>query len=99
MKRGRPAMRNDFRESILGVLGGYEYPVTVTTVKKLLDARRTHPCGWDTVRKYLNELAEERLVLRGQIPHTEHETVGGEILDVDPFSPIQHVAHARDHPA
>ena len=68
MKRGRPSMREQYRQDILSVLGGYQYPATASTVKKLLDQRRIKPCGWDTVQKYLNELAQERLVLRQALP-------------------------------
>jgi len=31
-------------------------------------AGRQRPCGWDTVNKYLNELASERLILRQALP-------------------------------
>ena len=68
MKRGRPSAREEFRREILKVLGGYQYPATISTVKGLLDARRLQPCGWDTVQKYLQELAEERLILRQALP-------------------------------
>jgi len=70
MKRGRPAMREEFRRDILNVLGEgqYGYPATATRVKRLLDARRMQKCGWDTVRKYLDELVAERLVLRQALP-------------------------------
>jgi hypothetical protein len=68
MRRGRPAAREEFRREILKALGGYQYPATISTVKGLLDARRLRPCGWDTVQKYLQELAEERLILRQTLP-------------------------------
>ena len=68
MKRGRPALREYFRREILTVLGDGPYPVTALTVKRQLDTRRLRPCGWHTVRKYLDELAEERLVLRQALP-------------------------------
>ena len=68
MKRGRPAAREEFRREILKALGGYQYPATISTVKGLLDARRLRPCGWDTVQKYLQELADERLILQQVLP-------------------------------
>ncbi len=68
MKRGRPSKREEFRESILSALGGYEHPVTISSIKRLVDARRMRPCGWNTTRKYLNELVAERLVLRQSLP-------------------------------
>ena len=70
MKRGRPAMRAEFRREILNVLGHgqYEYSATASAVRHLLEARRMRKCGWDTVRKYLDELAAERLVLRQALP-------------------------------
>jgi hypothetical protein len=68
MRRGRPAAREEFRREILRALGGYQYPATISTVKGLLDARRMRPCGWDTVQKYLQELADERLILQQVLP-------------------------------
>jgi len=61
-------MRQEFRREILDVLGGYQYPATASTIKRLLDQRRMRPCGWRTVQKYLHELAAERLVLRQALP-------------------------------
>jgi hypothetical protein len=63
-------MREEFRREILNVLGGYQYPATVSTVKRLLDQRRMQPCGRDTVRKYLSELTEDQLVIRQALPTT-----------------------------
>jgi len=68
MKRGRPARQEEFRREILEVLHSYQYPATISTVKGLLDARRLHPCGWHTVRKYLQVLTAERLVHRDALP-------------------------------
>ena len=68
MKRGRPASQEEFRREILEILHNYQYPATISTVKGLLDARRLHPCGWHTVRKYLQELTAERLVHRDALP-------------------------------
>ena len=68
MRGGRPAMRGHFRGLILTVLADNPYPVTATSVKQMLDERRPRRCGWDTVRKYLDELVEDRLVLRQQLP-------------------------------
>jgi len=61
-------MGGHFRGQILAVLDDAPYPVTATSVKRMLDERRLRRCGWDTVRKYLEELAAERLVLRQQLP-------------------------------
>jgi len=68
MRRGRPAMRDEFRQEILEVLSDTPYPVTVTTIKKKLDQRRPRPCGRDTVHKYIQELVTDRLVLRRPLP-------------------------------
>jgi len=68
MKRGRPSMREEFRRDILSVLGVYQYPATASTVKRLLDSRRIHPCSWVTIDKYLRELVAEHLVLRQVLP-------------------------------
>ena len=71
MKRGRPSSREEYRREILEVLCGYQYPATTTTVKGLLDGQRLHPSSWHTVRKYLQELAVDRLVCRDTLP-AEH---------------------------
>ena len=71
MKRGRPSMREHFREEILNILADGECPLTVSCVKRFLGARRSRPCGWHTVRRYLDELAAERLVLRQVLPTEE----------------------------
>jgi len=68
MRRGRPAMRGYFRREILNVLVDGQYPATATTVRRLINARRVKPCDWHTVRKYLEELVVERLVLRQALP-------------------------------
>jgi len=61
-------MREELRGQILNALADGEYPVTANSVKRLLDARRARRCGWHTVRKYLEELSAERLVLRQPLP-------------------------------
>jgi len=68
MRRGRPSAREDFRREILAALAGHPYPATASTIKRLLDGQRLRPCGWDTVRKYLTELAGERLVVQQTLP-------------------------------
>ena len=68
MKRGRPAMRQQFRQQILEALGEVRYPATVTTVRRRIQNRTDRSCGYDTVHKYLEELVSERLVLRQALP-------------------------------
>ena len=68
MKRGRPAMREQCRREILNVLADYRYPVTASTVMRLVEELRGRPLGWHTARKYLEELVAERLVLRQPLP-------------------------------
>lgn len=68
MKSGRPAMRGQFREDILQALADHEHPATITGLKRRIESRRGRPCGWETVRKYLDELVTERLVLRQTLP-------------------------------
>jgi len=61
-------VRERLRRQILEVLGGYEHPLTVSSTKQLIDRRSNGSCSWHTVRKYLDELAGERLVLRQALP-------------------------------
>jgi len=68
MRRGGPSAAGEVRRDILAALAGYQYPATAGTVKRLVDRRRPVPCGWDTVRKYLDELVAERLVLSQALP-------------------------------
>ena len=68
MKHGRPAMREHFRHEILEALQQLPYPVTVSTIRHLVEARSAQRSGWDTIQKYLEELVAERLVLRQPLP-------------------------------
>ena len=68
MKRGRPPVREEFRREILDVLSCHRYPATASTVKRILDGRRMRRTGWDTLQKYLAELADDRLILRQSLP-------------------------------
>jgi len=68
MKGGRPPVREEFRREILDALSFCKYPATASTVKRILDGRRIRRTGWDTVHKYLAELADDRLILRQSLP-------------------------------
>ena len=63
-RRGRPALKITFREQISNTLSQYPYPVTAGTIQKVLAQTGAPRVSWGTIRKYLEELAAEGLVVR-----------------------------------
>lgn len=68
MRRGRPSLRTASRQGISEVLRRHPYPVTVQTVHQELSAIASGPGSWNTVRKYLDELAADGVVIRQVLP-------------------------------
>jgi len=68
LKRGRPALRSTFKERIADLLSRYPYPVTVRTVQLALLKAGRESAHWCTVKKYLEELAEEGYINRQLLP-------------------------------
>ena len=68
MKRGRPALRATFREGISNTLSQYTYPVTIQTIRKALLKTATRPGSFDTIKKYLEELTADGIVIRQPRP-------------------------------
>ena len=61
-------MRAYFRQEIVTLLNASRYPVTTHTVRKSLESKRGKPGSWHTVRKYLHQLSDERIVCRQALP-------------------------------
>ena len=53
-----------FREKISNTLSQYPYPISAGTIQQVLAQAGAHQGSWGTIRKYLEELAAEGLVLR-----------------------------------
>jgi len=70
LKRGRPALRSTFKAQINALLASYPFPVTTRTVQKRLSTEG-RVGSWHTIRKYLDELAEEGVVIKQQLPVTD----------------------------
>ena len=68
MRGGRPSMRAYFRQEIVTLLNASQYPVTTHTLRKSLESKRGKPGSWHTVRKYLYQLSDERIVCRQVLP-------------------------------
>jgi Fe2+ or Zn2+ uptake regulation protein len=68
MRRGRPSLRTASRQSISEVLRRHPYPVTVQTVHQDLVRSASGPGSWNTVRKYLDDLASDGVVIRQVLP-------------------------------
>ena len=56
-----------FREKISNTLSQYPYPVSAGTIQQALAQAGALQVSWGTIRKYLEELAAEGLVLRQSI--------------------------------
>jgi len=61
-------MENYYREQILNRLRSHRYPMTVGTVAKLITQGTGCPCGWNTIRRYMDKLAEQGVVRRQALP-------------------------------
>jgi len=68
MKRGRPSLRQTVRTRVSHVLRQTPYPVTVRTIQKSMTKPYMRPAHWCTIKKYLDELAEEGIVIRQVLP-------------------------------
>jgi Fe2+ or Zn2+ uptake regulation protein len=73
MRRGRPALRATLREKISSVLSCRPYPVTVQTVRLALQQTTSQPASRTTIKKYLEELAAEGIVVRQSLPDGRKE--------------------------
>lgn len=67
-KRGRPALRATLRERISNTLSQYPYPITVQTIRRALLQTTARPGSWNTIKKYVEELAAEGIVIRQSLP-------------------------------
>ena len=68
MRRGRPSLRATVREDVSHVLARTTYPVTVRTIQRYMGAAGARPPHWCTIKKCLDELADEGIVLRQSLP-------------------------------
>jgi DNA-binding HxlR family transcriptional regulator len=73
MKRGRPALRATMREKISGVLSCHSYPMTVQTIRQTLLQTTARPASRTTIKKYLEELTGEGIVIRQSLPSSPKE--------------------------
>jgi len=67
-KRGRPVLRATFRERISQLLSQCPYPVTVQTIRQAVLQTTARPCSWNTVKKYLDELTADGIIVRQLLP-------------------------------
>jgi len=68
MKRGRPSFHGFFREQIVTALRTVEHPVTVKALMRSIERRSGRRSGWHTVFKYLQQLADQRIIDRHVLP-------------------------------
>ena len=73
MRRGRPALRATLREKISSVLSCRPYPVTVQTIRQTLLQTTAQPANPTTIKKYLEELTGEGIVIRQSLPSGRKE--------------------------
>ena len=73
MKRGRPHIRDIIQTSIIETLSSSSTPLTVSALAKIVSAKLNKTVSWNTVEKYLIELAGADKVRPIPLPHSKIE--------------------------
>lgn len=77
MKRGRPSIRKQVKESILEVLSSSQIPMTISGMVKYISKKLNRKISWNTVEKYVKELIETNKIQAIVLPHSKDETKKG----------------------
>ena len=73
MKRGRPNVRNLIQGSILETLSSTQFPMTISSLAKIISTKHNRSISWNTIEKYLNELTEMNKIQPMPLPHSKIE--------------------------
>jgi len=73
MKRGRPSIRIIVHEALLSILNESHVPMTISLLARLASQRTGRTLSWNTVQKYLTELAAADKIQTITLPHSKEE--------------------------
>ena len=73
MKRGRPSIRIAVQEVLLNLLKESQVPMTISLLTRLASERTGRSLSWNTVQKYLSELATADKIQTISLPHSKNE--------------------------
>ena len=77
MKRGRPSKRSLIMAKILETLSEINFPANVTYIQKKIAKKIGELPSWNTVKKYLEELAMLDKVEKVVLPHSKNKNKQG----------------------
>ena len=80
MKSGRPALRGKIMSNIIEILSEFRFPVNISFIQRKIKERTGSLPSWNTVKKYLEELAVLDKVEKIVTPHSKKENEKGIIL-------------------
>jgi hypothetical protein len=73
MKRGRPSVRTIVIDALLQLLRESQVPMTISLLTRLASQKTGRMLSWNTVQKYLAELAAADKVQTISLPHSKEE--------------------------
>lgn len=73
MKRGRPSIRILVHETLLGILKESQVPMTISLLARLASEKTGRTLSWNTIQKYLTELAAADKIQTISLPHSKEE--------------------------
>jgi len=77
MRRGRPSVRGQMKDLIIESLTNSRVPLTTATLCNLISAKLNKKVSWNTVQKYIDELAQANRISAMQLPHSKQENKPG----------------------
>lgn len=80
MKRGRPSVRITVQTNILEVLSSSQFPMTISSLAKIISPKVGRTVSWNTVQKYLDELVQLNKIQPMPLPHSKIEGKTGLVV-------------------
>lgn len=80
MKRGRPSVRITVQTNILEVLSSSQFPMTISSLAKIISPKIGRTVSWNTVQKYLDELVQLNKIQPMPLPHSKIEGKTGLVV-------------------
>lgn len=73
MKRGRPSIRTVVIDALLQIFKDSQVPMTISLLARLASEKTNRTLSWNTIQKYLAELAAADKVQAIALPHSKEE--------------------------